>query len=90
MSSKDGSVHVRVRRGSIGAVLALYQTSLGAAGAPPFAGVCDRTRADDKVPSSEALAQLAACTSQSEGQEFEELQDWAAFGRCAVFCCAQN
>ena len=61
-----------------------------AAGAPPVAGVCDRTRAHDKVPSSEALAQLAACTSQSEGQEFEELQDWAAFGRCAVFCCAQN
>ena len=57
-----------------------------AAGAPPVAGVCDRTRAHDKVPSSEALAQLAACTSQSEGQEFEELQDWAALG--AVLCSA--
>ena len=39
-----------------------------AAGAPPVAGVCDRTRAHDKVPSSEALAQLAARTSQNQSQ----------------------
>ena len=83
MSSKDGSVHVRVRR-----VLALSNPGqLVRLLLQEFAIARVLTT---KVPSSEALAQLAACTSQSEGQEFEELQDWAAFGRCAVFCCAQN
>ena len=49
---------------------------------------CDCTRAHDKVSSSEALAQLAACTSQSEGQECEELQDWAAWALCCVLLCS--
>ena len=68
MSSKDGSVHVRVRR-----VRAIKPSAC----APPVAGVCDRTRAHDKVPSSEALAQLPA-PARTRARAKEELQDWAA------------